>query len=152
MTKENKKTSDKNAQKILDLENKIGELDNNWKRALADYKNLEKRSEENKKLIVDFANTVLIEQLLPILDNFEQIEKHSKDMGIKLSIKEFKQTLYNAGLVKIEIQVGKEFNPEYMDAIETKHDDNKTNTVSSIEREGYKFKGKLIRPISVVVS
>lgn len=152
MTKQNKqdkKIEDKNAQN-----EKLTEMEANWKRALADYKNLEKRVAEEKLYITDFANSVLIEKLLPVLDNFELVAQHSEDMGLKLSIKELKQVLVSSGLEEIEVKENDEFDPEIMDAVEVKDDSSNEGNrhVCSILRRGYKFKGKLIRPTSVVVS
>ncbi len=137
----NKKV-DKNAEKLLELEE-------NWKRALADYKNLEKRSGEEKAAMVDFANLVLMEKLLPVLDNFLMIEKHTDDMGIKMSVREFVNTLQSAGLKNIDVSEGEDFDPKIMDAVETAagHE----NKVLSVIRGGYFFKDKLVRPVSVKV-
>ena len=40
---DNNKKMDKNTEKISELENKLSEMEKNWIRALADYKNLEKK-------------------------------------------------------------------------------------------------------------
>ena len=150
MDKKKKDTkADKNVEKINELESRVEELENNWKRALADYKNLEKRSTEEKQNIVEFSNSVLIENLLPVLDNFKMIEEHSTDDGIKFSIKEFKNVLVDSGLKEIEIKPGDTFDTKTMDAIETEKGDK--NKVTQILRKGYLFKGKLIRPVSVKV-
>ena len=53
MKKDNKKHEDKTA-----------ELENNWKRALADYRNLEKRVAEEKEAVIRFANSILILNLI----------------------------------------------------------------------------------------
>jgi molecular chaperone GrpE len=82
---------DSDVQKNTELEEQIQELENNWKRALADYKNLEKRVAEEKEGIVSFSNLVLISELIPVLDNLEMLEKHIDDIGLKLVVKEFKQ-------------------------------------------------------------
>ena len=140
---------DKNAQKIELLEKRVEELENDWKRALADYKNLEKRTNEEKTIITQFANAVLIENLLPVLDNFTMLENHTDDEGVKMSIKEFAQTLKDAGLREVEIKEGDKFNPEIMDAVETIPGEE--NTVLEIIRIRYYFKEKLLRPVSVKV-
>lgn len=140
-TGKNKKV-DKNAEKIKELEE-------NWKRALADYKNLEKRVAEEKTMLVDFANGVLMERLLPIIDNFVMLEKHTIDEGIKMSIKEFISVLESSGLQKVKVSSGDEFDPNIMDAVETAS--GQENKVLEIVRDGYYFKDKLIRPVSVKV-
>ncbi len=131
------------------FDEKIKEFENNWKRALADYKNLEKRSRDEKEALVEFSNIVLIERLLPVLDNFEMIERHSNDMGVKMSIKEFKQILESTGLKEVELGINQNFDHTSMDAIETVAGEK--NKIMEIIRKGYFFKNKLIRPASVKV-
>ena len=143
------KKEDKNAQKINELENKIQEMENNWKRALADYKNLEKRTTQEKISLADFANGILIEQLLPVLDNFEMLVKHNSDQGLGMSVKEFKRVLISAGVQEIEVVENDDFDHETMDAIETTSGEK--GKVTEIIRKGFKFKNKLIRPASVKV-
>ena len=53
---------------------RIAELEENWKRALADYKNLERRVTEEKDVLIKFANFVFIERLIPVLDNLENAQ------------------------------------------------------------------------------
>jgi len=147
-TADNKKV-DKNTEKISELEHKLSEMEKNWIRALADYKNLEKRVTQDKITLIEFANSVLIENLLPVLDNFEMLVKHTEDEGIKISIKEFKNVMTAAGLIELETNLGDGFNPETMDAIESTSGDK--NTVVEIIRKGYNFKNSQIRPVSVKV-
>jgi molecular chaperone GrpE len=139
--------TDNNVQPNTDLE-RMKELENNWKRALADYKNLEKRVAEEKQEGLVFSNLILISQLIPVLDNLEMLEKHIDDTGMKLVVKEFKQILQNEGLEEIETQ-GKEFDPNLMDAIEMI--DGEPNIVIEVLQKGYKLKDKLIRPAKVKV-
>lgn len=151
MDKKEKKEEqrDKNAQKIERLEEKLAELENDWKRALADYKNLEKRTSEEKSQITQFANSVLVENLLPVLDNFLMLQEHTDDVGVKMSIKEFRQVLQEAGLKEVDVAEGDTFDPEIMDAVETGRGEE--DKVLQIIRKGYFFKDKLLRPASVKV-
>ncbi|MFC1722270.1 nucleotide exchange factor GrpE [Patescibacteria group bacterium] len=147
--KQEEKKVDKNAQRIIDLENKVKDFENSWKRALADYKNLEKRTTQEKLAIAEFANSVVVEQLLPVLDNFEMLLEHTDDKGLEMSVKELQRVLISSGLNELNIEIGKDFDPEYMDAVESINGDN--GKILEIVRKGYKFKEKLLRPISVKV-
>lgn len=149
--KQKSKKENKDAQKISELEAKIAEMEENWKRALADYKNLEKRTAEEKAEIINFANVVLIEKLLPILDTLEMLEKHSEDVGVKLTIKELKNVLTGAGLEEINVEVGDPFNHEVMNAVSAENHEENNKKVKKIENKGYTFKGKLIRAVGVSV-
>ncbi|MCX6740818.1 MAG: nucleotide exchange factor GrpE, partial [Candidatus Parcubacteria bacterium] len=69
--------------KIQELEIKISELQkqadeylNGWKRAKADYLNLEREIDREKVEWIKFANLELILHLLTILDSFDESTKH----------------------------------------------------------------------------
>lgn len=135
-------------QKIEDLEKKIEELENSWKRALADYKNLEKRVEEDKKSWGLFANENLLLNLLPVLDNLEKVLEHSKDEGIKITLKEFLSILKASGLEEIDPK-GEIFDPMKMEAIEVI--EGKKDEIVETVSKGYFLNKKLIRPAKVKV-
>lgn len=134
--------------KMKKLEEKVDELENNWKRAMADYINFKKRTEEEKSAIIDFANAVLLGRFLLILDNLEMLDNHINDESLKLILKDFKQILTDEGVNEIEA-LGKEFNPEQMDAIETV--EGEKNKVVEVTQKGYTIKDKLLRPARVKV-
>jgi molecular chaperone GrpE len=148
MNSEDKKNSNNDVQETADLEERIVELENNWKRALADYKNLEKRVEEEKQAIVSFSNIVLIARLIPILDNLELLENHINDTGLKLTVKQLKELLEEEGVKEIEA-LGSNFDHEEMEAVEMV--EGTPGKVVEVELKGYKLKDKLIRPARVKV-
>ena len=133
------------------LQQRCEELENNWKRALADYKNLERRTAEDKLEFAEFANMVLIQRLLPIFDNLELLQKHVDDTGLKMIIKEVKQVLADNGVDQLESD-GKAFDSETMDCVETAECEEKSHdkVVETLTR-GYKFKTKILRPARVRV-
>ncbi len=134
-----------------DCETKLKETENNWKRALADYKNLEKRMNEDRYLMAAFANASLLARILPILDNLEMVDAHSNDMGLKLTIKEFKQILNDEGMVEIN-PINKDFDTITMEAVDTVDgEESNKNKVIEVLIKGYKLKDKLIRPARVKV-
>lgn len=140
-----------NKEQVKKLETRIEELENNWKRALADYKNLERRTAEEKEDFAAFANIVLIQRLLPILDNLQMLETHISDTGLKMIIKEFKQVLEDNGVTATEIQ-GKDFDSATMDCIEMSLCDEKDGgKVMEVISAGYKFRDKVLRPAKVRV-
>ncbi len=127
---------------------KINELENNWKRALADYKNLEKRVSEDRVEIVRFANRTLILKMIWVLDNLEALEKHSDDDGIEMILKEFRQILVDEGLEEIDTE-GKKFDESEMEAIELV-DGDEGKVIEEVQN-GYKLHNKIIRPAKVKV-
>ena len=99
---------------------KLDEMTNNWKRALADYQNLEKRTLEEKLNFSQFANSQLILKLLPVLDSLDELvklDKFGQDQHLQLIIKQFRDILTGEGLEKIEV-LGKEFDPQEMECVE----------------------------------
>lgn len=140
---------DKSAKRIDELEEKLGEMEKNWIRALADYKNLEKRVTQDKVALIEYANKTLVENLLDVLDNFEMMVAHTDDEGVKMSVKEFRNVLKASGLNEINVGLGDEFDPEKMDAVEIVNGEK--NKIMEIVRKGYNFKESQIRPVSVKV-
>jgi len=134
--------------KIKELEERIAELENNWKRALADYKNLERRTAEEKESFINFSNETLVRSLLPIVDHMEMLLNHTKDEGLGMIVKDFNKVLETEGVTEIET-LNKDFDSDTMDAIEMI--DGEKNKVLEILSKGYLFKDKLLRPARVKV-
>ena len=158
MNKKDKNQTDKNAPKKAEkekqevkteeLEQKVKEMENNWKRALADYKNLQRRTLKEKEEAVKFSNFVLISELIPVYDNLEMVQKHSEDEGLKMVVSQFWEVLKGSGVEKVETE-GKEFDENTMEAVET--EEGEKNKVLEILQQGYKFKNRLVKPAKVVV-
>ncbi|MBT6401074.1 nucleotide exchange factor GrpE [candidate division WWE3 bacterium] len=129
-------------------DSKITELEANWKRALADYQNLQKRTIEEKEAIVKYSNSSLILRVLPVLDNLELMAKHNKDEGLKMTIGEFQKVLFEEGLEEILVEK-KKFDVEKMDAVELV--DGEPDKVVEVIQKGYMYKSKILRPARVKV-
>ena len=123
-------------------------LENQLKRALADYQNLEKRITSQKSEWIKIANKELLLRLLPGLDSLVLAQKHTQDEGIKLSIKHFLEILEGGGVKKIETE-GKDFNPNLMEAVST--EEGEEGKVIGELRTGYTLNGQVLRPAQVIV-
>ncbi|MFH1661999.1 MAG: nucleotide exchange factor GrpE [Candidatus Falkowbacteria bacterium] len=141
---------DKEKKKINKI--KIDDFENKYKRALADYQNLLKRTATEKQEFAKYANEQLIYEILPVYDNLRLALKHSEKAGennitdgIRYVIKQFKDVLENAGVQKIRT-AGEKFNPEFMEAIEGKGE-----KVKKEVRAGYKLHDKIIIPAKVIL-
>ncbi len=143
-----KKSKDDIDMQIKELETKIVSLENNWKRAVADYKNLEKRTAEEKTNYMHFTKSQVIKEFLPFFDNLERLEDHTNDEGLKLVIKDLKNTLKNMGVEEVDA-LGKDFDHNTMEAMELKKGEK--NKVLEIYQKGYLLNGNLLRPAKVVV-
>jgi len=141
----------KNVKKTEDtapLHERITELENNWKRALADYQNLEKRFADEKGNIIDFANMHLLSRLLSVLDNLDMMLAHNGDKTLEMIIKDFKNILREEKVEEVSA-LGESFNSNEMDALETVEGED--GIVMEVVRKGYKFKTRLLRPALVKV-
>lgn len=135
-------------EKHEEKENKVEHLENQLKRALADYQNLEKRIAEEKSIWIKIANKDLLLKLLPGLDNLILAEKHTQDEGVKISIKHFLDVLGEVGVSKIET-IGKDFDPKSMEAVSTT--EGQDGKVIEEIRAGYALFDTILRPAQVVV-
>lgn len=148
MTKVKKTKKDENRQDNKNTGQ--AELEGRLRRALADYQNLERRVEEERKSLLKLSALLLIEKFLPVLDNLESAQVHLQDEGLEIVIKQFKDILAAEGVEEIEA-IGSEFNPNFHEAIETEQGE-KDNMVSKVVNIGYKIEDKVIRPAKVIVS
>lgn len=151
MKKEENKEKNNNEiliKKIEELEKKVTDIDNSWKRSLADYKNLEKRTTDEKIQFAFYIKKQVIESILPFLDNLERLDKHLEDEGLKLILKDLKQTFKDMGIEEIQSE-GKAFDSNIMDAVEVRKGDK--NIVLETLVKGYLLNGNLLRPAKVVV-
>lgn len=129
-------------------------------RSQADFENYRKRTVREKDDAIKYANSSLLERLLPIIDNFElglaaakaEGEKSPIYSGMSLVSKQLSDFLSDNGLQPIDA-VGKKFDPNLHEAIAHEPSDSvPEETVIRQTRRGYKFKDRLLRPSSVVVS
>ncbi len=143
-----KKDKNKKHEEIKEENNELENLENQLKRALADYQNLEKRIAEEKASWIKLANKTLLLKLLPGLDSLLLAQKHTEDEGIKLSVKHFLDILEGEGVLRIET-LDKDFDPNLMEAVSTAS--GQEGKVVEEVRSGYTLNGQILRPAQVVV-
>lgn len=127
---------------------KVQELEDKYKRALADYQNLQRRTLEEKREWARLSNKDLILKILPILDTLMLAEKHTKDQNFVLTVQQFLHALEEEGVKRIKT-VGEEFNPHTMEAVSTAEGE-KGKVVEEM-RAGYLFYETVLRPAQVIV-
>ena len=143
-----KSSGRKKSDQIKSLEQRVTELEEQLARAVADYRNLEKRFEDEKREFVKFANRDLLLRLIPAFDTLVLAEKYVTDEGIKITVKHLQECLRNVGVEKIQTE-DQIFNPETMEALSTS--EGEENKVLEELRPGYTLNGKLLRPAQVKV-
>jgi molecular chaperone GrpE len=127
-----------------------------WQRAQADFINYKKRAEQEKQDLSKFANSVLILNLLPVLDDFERafssippkVGKMSWLDGIKLIERKLWAVLQAQGVSPIKA-LGEPFDPQFHEAV--RQDKGKEGIVIEEVQKGYMLEDRVIRPTMVVV-
>lgn len=142
------KKAKQNQPKVSENSEEVENLKNQIARTLADYQNLEKRVAQEKEDLVKSANRGLILRLLPALDTLLLAQKHTKDEGINLSVKQIFDTLEREGLKKIETQ-GQDFDPQFMEAVHVA--DGEEGKVVEELRPGFLLNDKVLRAVQVAV-
>ncbi|MBI4098275.1 MAG: nucleotide exchange factor GrpE, partial [Candidatus Levybacteria bacterium] len=130
------------------IEEQETQLENQLKRALADYQNLEKRIAEEKSNWVRSANKDLILKLLPVLDSLFLAQKHIQDEGLDLSIRKFLGLLSEEGVERIKTE-DSQFDPNTMECVSVQ--EGEENKVLEEVRSGFIINGIILRPAQVVV-
>ncbi len=128
-------------------------LKNQLARTLADYDNLRKRTDEEKIAWIKFSSQKVIQNLLPVLDNFENAQIHLKDQGLAIAISQFKDLLKQEGLVEISPSKGDEFDENFHEVIDVIEGEEKQNgKIADLLTRGWKFiDGLVVRHARVKV-
>ena len=123
------------------------------KRLQADFDNYRKRMMREQTATAGRAKARLMEQLLPVLDAFDQALEHEGDAGgLELIYKQLKTTLEAEGLEEIPAE-GVPFDPHVHDAVDSREDPNVQEIVTrSVYRRGYRVGDQVLRPAMVVVA
>jgi len=130
------------------LPEKLVKLEEQLRRALADYDNFSKRVEGKRGEWEEMAAARVIDKLLDVYDDLCRAEKHLKDHGLTMAVNQFWAALESEGTAKIKTD-GEDFNPETMDCVQVV--EGGENKVTETITCGYRLKGKVIRPAKVKV-
>ena len=142
------KSSKKKNDEVEKLREQILDLENQFKRAVADYRNLEKRFDEEKREYVKFANRDMLLRLIPAFDTLFLAEKFISDESIKLTVRHLSDVLRDIGVERV-VTDGQMYNPEFMEVVST--EDGGEDKVLEELRPGFTLNGKLLRPAQVKV-
>ncbi|OGF20078.1 nucleotide exchange factor GrpE, partial [Candidatus Falkowbacteria bacterium RIFCSPLOWO2_02_FULL_45_15] len=89
-------TKDENEEEQETINDTVKDLEYKWKRALADYQNLQKETAKEKAEFVKFANSAILMEILPVYENLKTSLEHADEnnhdawlKGIKHVIKQF---------------------------------------------------------------
>ncbi len=130
-------------------------------RAQADLDNYRKRVAREKEDLRTYANSALIEELLPVIDNFElglAAAEETLDLqtivhGMSMVQNRLAELLNSQGVTRVEANPGDDFDPRVHEAMA--HEPHPTVPEGKITRQmrkGYKLRDRLLRPANVAVS
>ena len=139
------------------LEQQIEDLTDRLKRNMAEFDNFRKRTEKEKSSMYIIGAKDIIEKILPVVDNFERgLAQAPEDdpfaEGMQKIYKQFTTTMEGMGVEPIEA-VGKEFNPDFHNAVMHVEDESVgENIVVEELQKGYTYKGFVVRHSMVKVA
>ncbi len=132
-----------------------------YRRTLADFENLRKRTQLEKQDSLRFANFNILSDLLPLLDDFQRAldhansDKHTKlsdfIKGIEMIEKQFSDLLFNKyGVVRYG-EPKDPFNPNIHSAMMVEEGPYAEETILDVFRKGYSLYDRVIRAAQVKV-
>ena len=129
-------------------------------RTQADLENFRKRAARDRAEAIKYGNASIIEELLPIADNFEMglaaatADESSSSIaqGMQMVHKQLNEFLANNGLKEVETD-GKEFDPNLHEALSQQASDEvPEGQIIATLRKGFLLHDRLVRAANVVVS
>ena len=170
-SKDKKKKKEKKDSKTVEIENltaEVGKLKaevESWKneylKARAELENSKKRISDQAAIDRKYASQHVIGELIQPVDMLVQIvnmpapseDVKNYQIGFQMIANQLADILKNEGLKPIEVKVGEQFDPKFMQALDTVSDDTKDNgVIVSIRQNGYMYKDRILRPTMVIVN
>jgi molecular chaperone GrpE len=129
-------------------------------RATADFKNSQRRMQQDLDSRLQYANSSLIKSVLPVIDNFERalaVDPEKSDVrgllkGMQIVHDQLMSVLRREEVEEIAPQPGTPFDPSKHEAIMQQDSQYKVPTVVQLLQKGYALHGRTLRPAQVAVS
>ena len=152
MTKKQEKINEQ----IEALQKEKEEYLNSWKRECANHINYKNKELERTQEIVINLKEMMLEKLVPILDNMSlasrAIKEEEKDnasiKGLLMIKKQLEDVLKELGIEEIN-ETGIDFNPEIHEVLEEIESSENSGKVTEIIQKGYRVNGKVFKPAKV---
>ena len=141
------------------LQAELKEAKDQLLRVAAEYDNFRKRSQREKESLYSECKSSVVNDLLPVIDNFERCVAPGEDTsyedykkGVELTYKQFGEALKKLGIEAFG-EVGDAFDPNLHNAVMHTEDENlPENSISNVLMKGYKLGDKIIRAAMVAVA
>lgn len=154
----NKENEENDVATVVEKDNsEYEELNDRYKRLLAEFENYKKRSQKEKESIYGMITGDVVSSMLPIMDNLEKAaeaktEDDKYQEGVRLVARQFQEALKGLGLEEIET-IGQKFDPEFHEAVSHIEDETKgEQEIVQEYRKGYKIGNKVVRHSMVIVA
>jgi molecular chaperone GrpE len=148
------------SQRLAQAEKQVESYKDQLLRRAADFDNFKKRLEAESASVFKYAKADIIQELLPVIDDFERSLKLAKDRreteafakGVELIYQKLTKFLQSQGVNEIE-SLGKEFDVHYHDALlQVPRNDVPPHVVIEVVDKGYTLDDRVLRHAKVVVS
>ncbi len=138
---------------------KIEELTDQVKRQMAEFDNFRKRTEKEKTQMFETGAKSVIEKILPVIDNFERglaaVPENEKDNAFVDGMdKVYRQMLTELGAIGVKPieAIGKEFDPEYHNAVmQVESEEYDSGIIAQELQKGYMYNDSVVRHSMVAV-
>jgi len=147
-------------QRIVELEAKQKETYDRYLRSVAELDNFRKRTRKEIEDARIDAQSRVLREMLPVLDNLERAQAaageggdaHGVVEGVRLVLRQFAQALERCGVTQVSAQ-GSAFDPTQHEAVSQQETDQAPpGTVVGVLQSGYRIGDRLLRPALVVVA
>ena len=139
------------------------EFKDKFMRALADYENMRKRSERDRREAENYGGSKLARDLLPVYDNLNRAlqtsEEKDKEVsaalleGVELTMRELLNVFKKHGIEPVSPEVGDRFDPQNHQAMfEAPVPGTKAGDIIQVMAVGFMLHDRLLRPAQVGVS
>ncbi|TPH44034.1 nucleotide exchange factor GrpE [Helicobacter pylori] len=156
---EMQEASEKECEIKEDFELKYQEMREKYLRAHADFENAKKRLERDKSMALEYAYEKIALDLLPVIDallgahrSAIEVDKESAlTKGLELTMEKLHEVLARHGIEGIECL--EEFDPNFHNAImQVKSKEKENGKIVQVLQQGYKYKGRVLRPAMVSIA
>ncbi|GAA7114751.1 nucleotide exchange factor GrpE [Helicobacter pylori] len=156
---EMQEVSEKECEITEDFELKYQEMREKYLRAHADFENVKKRLERDKSMALEYAYEKIALDLLPVIDallgahrSAIEVDKESAlTKGLELTMEKLHEVLAKHGIEGIECL--EEFDPNFHNAImQVKSEEKENGKIVQVLQQGYKYKGRVLRPAMVSIA
>lgn len=137
---------------IETLKEEMAKEKDTYLRLYAEYDNFRKRTAKEKTDIYSNATAKVVEEILPVIDNFERAIAQSDDQGFNMIYTQFCEVLSKIGVTEMKAQ-GEKFDPNLHIAVMHVDDESlEENVVVEVFQKGYVLGDRVIRPACVKVA